>query len=281
MARTGLGRGLDVLLGQPAGPSRRTGEGLPTNEIPLELVRPNRSQPRRAFDPEGLSELAASIARHGVLQPIVVSADDDGYAPYVHGPSKEAETALSSFRLPEGVRASVWAAEPLLANPVSFAFDEKGRCFVAETDRAGSPRGVPDTRNHMYWLDDDLACRTVADRLAMYRKPYPGQKPYTGHERYADQLRLAEVQVQLNSKALAKLRLQIDSLVLRQGRLVWPIPETNRLSRRLIVDDIQTDLRLLANDQWELDNFTAVFAGAKFKLSGTVANASAVRVIVC
>jgi len=51
----------------------------PTNEIPLELVRPNRSQPRRAFDPEGLSELAASIARHGVLQPIVVSADGDGY----------------------------------------------------------------------------------------------------------------------------------------------------------------------------------------------------------
>ena len=61
MARTGLGRGLDVLLGQPAGPSRRTGEGLPTNEIPLELVRPNRHQPRTAFDPEGLSELAASI----------------------------------------------------------------------------------------------------------------------------------------------------------------------------------------------------------------------------
>jgi len=79
MARTGLGRGLDVLLGQPAGPSRRTGEGLPTNEIPLELVRPNRHQPRTAFDPEGLSELAASIARHGVLQPIVVSIDGDGY----------------------------------------------------------------------------------------------------------------------------------------------------------------------------------------------------------
>ena len=48
-------------------------------EIPLELVRPNRQQPRTAFDPEGLSELAASISRHGVLQPIVVSADRDGY----------------------------------------------------------------------------------------------------------------------------------------------------------------------------------------------------------
>jgi ParB family chromosome partitioning protein len=78
MARTGLGRGLDVLLG-PGG-----GEGLDTErptaaEIPLEHVRPNRKQPRTSFDPEGLSELAASIARHGVLQPIVVSRDGDGY----------------------------------------------------------------------------------------------------------------------------------------------------------------------------------------------------------
>ena len=79
MARTGLGRGLDVLLGQTAASERQAGDRPSTSEIPLELVRPNRQQPRTAFDPEGLSELAASISRHGVLQPIVVSADGDGY----------------------------------------------------------------------------------------------------------------------------------------------------------------------------------------------------------
>lgn len=79
MARSGLGRGLDVLLGQSAAPARATADRPSTSEIPLELVRPNRQQPRTAFDPVGLSELAASISRHGVLQPIVVSADGDGY----------------------------------------------------------------------------------------------------------------------------------------------------------------------------------------------------------
>lgn len=79
MARSGLGRGLDVLLGQSAAPARAAADRPSTSEIPLELVRPNRQQPRTAFDPEGLSELAASISRHGVLQPIVVSADGDGY----------------------------------------------------------------------------------------------------------------------------------------------------------------------------------------------------------
>ena len=79
MARSGLGRGLDVLLGQSGAPGRATAERPSTSEIPLELVRPNRHQPRTAFDPESLSELAASISRHGVLQPIVVSADGGGY----------------------------------------------------------------------------------------------------------------------------------------------------------------------------------------------------------
>lgn len=79
MARSGLGRGLDVLLGQSAAPARAAADRPSTSEIPLELVRPNRHQPRTAFDPEALSELAASISRHGVLQPIVVSADGDGY----------------------------------------------------------------------------------------------------------------------------------------------------------------------------------------------------------
>jgi ParB family chromosome partitioning protein len=79
MARSGLGRGLDVLLGQPATSEKELIGRPSTTEVPLELVRPNRQQPRTAFDPEGLSELAASISRHGVLQPIVVSADRDGY----------------------------------------------------------------------------------------------------------------------------------------------------------------------------------------------------------
>lgn len=77
MARTGLGRGLDVLLG-----SAPAQAGLPitavTPEIPLERIQPNRQQPRQHFDQDSIKELAASIAAHGVLQPIVVSRAADG-----------------------------------------------------------------------------------------------------------------------------------------------------------------------------------------------------------
>jgi len=79
MARTGLGRGLDVLLGQPHSPTPSATAPAATTEIPLERIRPNPQQPRTSFDTEGITELAASIRRHGVLQPIVVSREGDGY----------------------------------------------------------------------------------------------------------------------------------------------------------------------------------------------------------
>lgn len=79
--RTGLGRGLDVLLGQSPGPHAPT-TAAPTggmSEIPLEKIVPNPQQPRRSFPADGMEELASSIKRHGVLQPIVVSRTGDGY----------------------------------------------------------------------------------------------------------------------------------------------------------------------------------------------------------
>jgi len=77
----GLGRGLSALLGDP--PVKETsgrevsGPGLRT--IPVADVRPNPEQPRKAFEEEAIAELAESIARHGVLQPILVRAVDGGF----------------------------------------------------------------------------------------------------------------------------------------------------------------------------------------------------------
>lgn len=109
------------------------------------------------------------------------------YTPLVAKSSDEAEKAIKRFKLPAGVTAKVWAAEPLLANPVAFAFDERGRCFVAETFRLH--HGVTDNRRHMYWLDDDIACRTVDDRVAMYRK-HAKDKFESTYEKEHDRVRV-------------------------------------------------------------------------------------------
>ena len=67
----GLGRGLASLIPQ------RSASG-PT-EIPIARVRANPYQPRRRMDEDSLQGLAASIADHGVIQPIIVSETIDGY----------------------------------------------------------------------------------------------------------------------------------------------------------------------------------------------------------
>ncbi|MGB3967464.1 MAG: PVC-type heme-binding CxxCH protein, partial [Planctomycetota bacterium] len=87
---------------------------------------------------------------------------------YVAPASSEAQEQIRSFRLAPGLACDLVAAEPDLCNAVAFAFDGKGRCFVAETFRIND--GVFDTRNYMQWKDDDLACLTVADRVAKYGK---------------------------------------------------------------------------------------------------------------
>lgn len=92
------------------------------------------------------------------------------YAPKIAAASDEPQLAQSRMTVPEGLELRLWAAEPLLANPVAFCFDEKGRCYVAETHRLH--KGVIDIRGYMKWLDDDLACRTVADRLAFMKKKW-------------------------------------------------------------------------------------------------------------
>ena len=70
--RRALGKGLDSLLPriQPSAPAEA--EGGQPREIPLELIDPNPFQTRSQVNPEQLSELAASIAANGVVQPVLV-----------------------------------------------------------------------------------------------------------------------------------------------------------------------------------------------------------------
>lgn len=78
--------------------------------------------------------------------------------------SNEGEQALKRMKLPPGLVATLWAAEPMLANPVAFNFDEKGRIFVAETYRYRS--SVLDIRDYMWTLEAELANRTLEDQSA-------------------------------------------------------------------------------------------------------------------
>jgi quinoprotein glucose dehydrogenase len=78
---------------------------------------------------------------------------------------------IKQFKVPAGFKTELWAEEPQLANPVAMCIDEHGKVYVTETYRL-IDGGVYDIRNHMDLYSEDLACRTIEDRLAMIQKHY-------------------------------------------------------------------------------------------------------------
>ncbi|AUX10906.1 chromosome partitioning protein ParB [Latilactobacillus sakei] len=74
----GLGRGLEAVFSAFEGPNKNRADEL-VEELALEDIRPNPYQPRKTFDEAALAELAASIKKSGVFQPIIVRKSINGY----------------------------------------------------------------------------------------------------------------------------------------------------------------------------------------------------------
>lgn len=108
MAKQALGRGLKALI--PDTPKARSGLA----ELPVERLRPNPEQPRRSFDDETMAELAESIRRHGVLQPLLVTDDGAGGWLVIAGERRWRAARLAGLAtVPAVIRERVGARDEL------------------------------------------------------------------------------------------------------------------------------------------------------------------------
>lgn len=74
--KTGLGKGLGALISEA---NIEAGNNDNITEIAISQIHPNASQPRKNFNEDELKELVNSIKQHGVLQPILLRRDKEGY----------------------------------------------------------------------------------------------------------------------------------------------------------------------------------------------------------
>ena len=107
--KRGLGRGLDALLGSTASPAdpgvAQVETAVPAvsddegnlKEIPVDLIRRGKYQPRRDMDQEALQELADSIAAQGVMQPIVLRPVSDSQYEIIAGERRWRATQLAGL----------------------------------------------------------------------------------------------------------------------------------------------------------------------------------------
>jgi len=69
MAKRGLGKGLDALIPGSFEPESTNG----AQQIPIDSISPNPSQPRAQFDDDSLTDLSNSIIEHGIIQPLILT----------------------------------------------------------------------------------------------------------------------------------------------------------------------------------------------------------------
>lgn len=79
VGKTGLGKGLDALFASNIVEEERPQEGESIVNLKLIDVEPNRNQPRMKFDDEKIEDLANSIKEYGVIQPIIVTKQNNYY----------------------------------------------------------------------------------------------------------------------------------------------------------------------------------------------------------
>lgn len=73
----GLGRGIDALFEGNGSSSTALASDSPLQTLSIDAIKPNPEQPRKEFDPQALDDLAQSIKRHGILQPLLVRPTND------------------------------------------------------------------------------------------------------------------------------------------------------------------------------------------------------------
>ena len=174
----GMGRGLAAILS-----TRTPGVADGLRELPVELVRPNPTQPRRRFDAEALLALSESIRSRGVLQPIVVRPLAGGHYELVAGERRLRAAKLAELgTVPAVVRETAEAERLELAlvenmaredlNPIEQAracatlVEDLGLTKEELGRRVGRSRVAVSNLIRLLDLPDDVLARIEADELS-------------------------------------------------------------------------------------------------------------------
>lgn len=98
MSKKGLGRGLGALLDANSVIETTTENEKDVKKIKITQIEPNKSQPRTLFDEEKIEELADSIREYGLLQPIVVKLNKNGFYTIIAGERRWRASRLAGLK---------------------------------------------------------------------------------------------------------------------------------------------------------------------------------------
>ena len=247
MTNRGLGRGLDALIPDTSALSAQEGEIILS--LPIELIQPNPSQPRREFGEEELAALTQSIRQQGLLQPVVVRQVGLDRYQLIAGERRLRAADRAGFeRVPAIVR--VTSDEEML--PLAL-IENLLREDLNPIEEAVAFRALADQEE---WTQDDIADRIgksrahVANTLRLLRLPTEIQEDVgsgrisRGHARALLAAEDEETMYELRERILAEgltVREAEDQVSPPRGRV--GDPRSPHRKRRTTVRDVSPETR--------------------------------------
>jgi len=110
--------------------------------------------------------------------------------PFIPG-MQTSEDVIPGLQYPESTDLTIFATheEHGVQSPTAITFDSQGRVYLAETWRFGPENGIDDNRRRQYWILEDIANQTTAERMAMHERWFH-KHPKTHYTANADKIRL-------------------------------------------------------------------------------------------
>lgn len=186
-----LGKGLNSLIPQRSRFTfrRETGDGQSGGservwQIPISEITPNSEQPRRNFDHNEMEELVASVKKHGILQPPIVTEKLDGGYELIAGERRwRAAQIAGLLTVPCLVRAATQQEKLELAlieniqrqdlNPIEEAFayqrliEEFGLTQQDVADQVGKSRPAVTNMIRLLGLPDEIKRALIDDKISV------------------------------------------------------------------------------------------------------------------
>ena len=236
--RRALGRGLSALIPDvPVAPARPSSSSDgPVAELDLDLLRPNEEQPRTEMDETALDELAQSIRRSGVIQPILVRRRSDDEYEIVAGERRwRAAQRAGLMRVPVIVRdvpadrrlelALVENIQRENLNPIEAAraykrlSDQLGLTQEEIADAVGKDRATVANYQRLLTLPAEVQADVAAGSLSMgHARALIGLPDHAIQRRVARDVRTRDLSVR-ETEALVK------KLLTPQAAPVPPVPK--------------------------------------------------------
>lgn len=255
MAQTpkrGLGKGFDALISSDFDKSLLLTSEDRIEKLPVKALQPGRHQPRTHFDESALQELAASIQRHGIVQPLVVTPEKDGTYSLVAGERRWRAAQLAGL---DSVPAIVRQRKELEQLEIAL-IENVQRIDLSPLEQAVSIERLHEQFNLGY---DEIATRlgkatsTVSNTVRLLQLPEPAREALAqgkiteGHARSLlalknDQKRQAYLlqtiisqgwSVRQAERFVNSVKAGVRETKKAQARVQTETKETKRLSKKL------------------------------------------------